>query len=52
MKPEDFISYNPDLKKAFRKNMNLPKGFAVFLPSPQIPVVLEGFGKQLRVAQK
>ena len=52
MKPEDFISYNPDLKKAFRKNMNLPKGFAVFLPSLQIPVVLEGFGKQLRVAQK
>lgn len=49
---EEFLSFNPDLKKAFRQNLRLPKGLVVFLPTEQINVVLEGLEKQMRVAQK
>ncbi len=49
---EEFISYNPDLKNALRHNLALPKGFIVFFPSAQMPIVLEGLEKHLRVAQK
>ncbi len=49
---EEFISYNPDLKKALRQNSSLPKGFAVFIPSTQMPVVLEGLEISVKVAQK
>ena len=49
---QEFLSYNPDLKKALRLNHFLPKGFTLFLPSQQLPLVLQGLGKQLRVAQK
>ncbi len=49
---EEFISYNPDLKKALRLNRVLPKGFTLFLPSLQLTLVQEGLERQLRVAQK
>ncbi len=49
---QEFLSYNPDLKKALRLNHFLPKGFTLFLPALQLPLVQEGLEKQLRVAQK
>lgn len=49
---QEFLSYNPDLKKALRLNLFIPKGFTLFLPAPQLPLVLQGLDQQLRVAQK
>jgi membrane-bound lytic murein transglycosylase D len=49
---EDFLSYNPDLKKAFKANTLLPRGFIIFLPSDQINIVKEGLTKSMKVAQR
>lgn len=50
MPAEEFLSFNPDLKKAYRVNLRLPRGFTVFIPQESLRLVLDGLNRRTRVA--
>lgn len=52
MTQAEFLRFNPDLRRAYRKNMALPKGFVIFLPKEQVSLVRKGLAKSIKVAQR